>query len=75
MKERINNKMEKIKKVIVSIMLSLILCIPSFAANASQPTAYYGGIWWDLNSKRCYMEITPYNDMILLQFPGEVVHF
>lgn len=54
--------MKKMKKMLFSIILSLILCIPSFAANASQLSDYYGGTWWDLNSQRCYMEITPYND-------------
>ena len=58
--------MKKMKKILFLIMLSLILCVPSFAANASQLTSYYGGTWWDLNSKRCYMEITPYNDMIFI---------
>lgn len=54
--------MKKMKKMLFSIILSLILCIPTFAVNASQLSDYYGGTWWDLNSQRCYMEITPYND-------------
>lgn len=60
--ERRKERMKTIKKGMVFIVISLILCIPSFAANASQLSDYYGGTWWDLNSQRCYMEITPYND-------------
>ena len=58
--------MKTIKKGMVLVVISLILCIPSFAANASQLSDYYGGTWWDLNSQRCYMEITPYNDAVFI---------
>lgn len=58
--------MKKMKKMLFSIMLSLILCIPAFTVNASQLSDYYGGTWWDLNSQRCYMEIISYNDALFV---------
>jgi hypothetical protein len=58
--------MKKMKKMLFSIILSFILCIPTFAVNASQLSDYYGGTWWDLYSQRCYMEITSYNDALFV---------
>lgn len=54
------------KKMLFSIMLSLILCLPTFAVNASQLSDYYGGTWWDLNSQRCYINITADNDTVFI---------
>ena len=58
--------MKKMRKMLFSMILSLILCIPTFAANASQLSDYYGGTWWDLNSQRCYMEITSCGDALFI---------
>lgn len=58
--------MKKIRKMLYLIILSLILCLPTFTVNASQLSDYYGGTWWDLNSQRCYMEITSCGDALFI---------